>query len=117
MARDEAFVEQHVTMLRDVYRQRRDLMLQTMDEHFPQEVTWTRPEGGLFLMVTMPAHLDARDILKEAIAHDVAFVPCDDFFITGGQNAFRLNYSNARPEMIIEGIKRLGAVLKGALKQ
>ena len=50
-------------------------MLQTMDEHFPAEVTWTQPEGGLFLMVTMPAHLNARDILKAALAHDVAFVP------------------------------------------
>jgi 2-aminoadipate transaminase len=116
VARDEAFVEQHVMMLKDVYRQRRDLMLKTMDEHFPGEVTWTRPEGGLFLMVTMPLHLDARDILKQAIARDVAFVPCDDFFIGDmGHNTFRLNYSNARPEMIVEGIKRLGKVLKEAL--
>ena len=106
-----------MTMLKDVYRQRRDLMLKTMDEHFPQEVTWTRPEGGLFLMVTMPSKLNAREILKQAIAHDVAFVPADDFFIGDmGHNTFRLNYSNARPEMIVEGIKRLGAVLKEALK-
>jgi 2-aminoadipate transaminase len=117
VARDEAFVEQHVTRLKDVYRQRRDLMLQTMDEHFPQEVTWTRPEGGLFLMVTMPSKLNARDILKQAIARDVAFVPADDFFIGDmGHSTFRLNYSNARPEMIVEGIKRLGGVLKEALK-
>jgi 2-aminoadipate transaminase len=116
VARDEAFVDEHVTLLRDVYRQRRDLMLQTMDEHFPQEVTWTRPEGGLFLMVTLPLHLKAADILKQALAHDVAFVPCEDFFIGGtGQNTFRLNYSNARPERIAEGIKRLGSVLKEAL--
>jgi 2-aminoadipate transaminase len=117
VARDEAFVDQHVTMLKDVYRQRRDLMLKTMDECFPQEVTWTRPEGGLFLMVTMPAKLNAREILKQAIARDVAFVPADDFFIGDmGHSTFRLNYSNARPEMIVEGIKRLGVVLKEALK-
>jgi DNA-binding transcriptional MocR family regulator len=115
VARDEEFLHQHVTMLRDVYRQRRNLMLQTMHEHFPQEVSWTRPEGGLFLMVTLPSHLDARDILQQAIKCDVAFVPCDDFFITGGQNTFRLNYSNARPERIVEGIKRLALVLKEAL--
>jgi DNA-binding transcriptional MocR family regulator len=115
-ARDEAFLDAHVTMLRDVYRQRRDLMLTTMDEYFPQEVTWTRPEGGLFLMVTMPAHLNAREVLKLALAHDVAFVPCDDFFIgDAGHNMFRLNFSNARPERIAEGIKRLGGVLKAAL--
>ena len=48
VARDEAFLNEHIAMLREVYRERRDLMLETMDEHFPQEVTWTRPEGGLF---------------------------------------------------------------------
>lgn len=113
VARDEAFLEAHIANLRDVYRQRRDLMLATMEEHFPEEVTWTRPEGGLFLMVTMPEHLNARDVLKLALAKDVAFVPCDDFFIGDtGKNTFRLNFSNARPERIVEGIKRLGATLK-----
>ena len=118
VARDEAFVDEHVAMLRDVYRERRDLMLKTMAEHFPSEVTWTKPEGGLFTMVTMPPHLSARDILKEALTHDVAFVPVDDFFIGDtGHNTFRLNYSNARPEMIVEGIRRLGSVLKEAVVQ
>jgi 2-aminoadipate transaminase len=117
VARDEAFLNEHIAMLRDVYRSRRDLMLATMDEHFPQEVTWTRPEGGLFLMVTLPPGLDAAEILKQALAHDVAFVPGDGFFIgDSGHNTFRLNYSNARPEMIVEGIKRLGAVLKESVR-
>lgn len=118
VARDEAFLDQHIATLRQVYRERRDLMLKTMDEHFPEEVIWTRPEGGLFLMVTMPPRLNAREILKEALAADVAFVPCDDFFVgDAGHNMFRLNYSNARPEMIVEGIKRLGAVLKAAVRE
>ena len=116
IARDENFLNEHVAMLREVYQERRDIMLGTMDEHFPQEVTWTRPEGGLFTMVTMPLHLNARDILKKALEHDVAFVPADDFFVGDtGHNTFRLNYSNARPEMIVEGIRRLGVVLKEAL--
>lgn len=118
VARDEEFLNAHIEVLRDVYRQRRDLMLQTMDEHFPQEVTWTRPDGGLFLMVTMPDYLNAREVLKQALEHDVAFVPCDDFYIGDtGHNMFRLNYSNARPERIVEGIKRLGNVLKEAVRQ
>lgn len=118
VARDEEFLNAHIEVLRDVYRQRRDLMLQTMDEYFPQEVTWTRPDGGLFLMVTMPAYLNAREVLKQALEHDVAFVPCDDFYIGDtGHNMFRLNYSNARPERIVEGIKRLGNVLKEAVRQ
>jgi 2-aminoadipate transaminase len=118
VARDEAFLNAHITQLRDVYRQRRDLMLATMDEHFPSEVTWTKPEGGLFLMVTMPEHLNAREVLKLALTQNVAFVPCDDFFIgNAGHNMFRLNFSNARPERIVEGITRLGAVLKQAVLQ
>jgi 2-aminoadipate transaminase len=118
VARDEAFLEEHVTMLRDVYRQRRDLMLATMDDCFPEEVTWTRPEGGLFLMVTMPSHMDATELLKQAITHDVAFVPGEGFYVGGGgHNTFRLNFSNARPERIVEGIRRLGGVLKESLRQ
>lgn len=116
VARDEAFLNAHIDHLRNVYRERRDLMLATMQEHFPSEVTWTRPEGGLFLMVTMPAHLNAAELLVKALAQNVAFVPCDGFFIGDmGHNTFRLNFSNARPEMIVEGIKRLGTVLKAAL--
>jgi len=117
LARDEEFLNSHIKTLRDTYRQRRDLMLATMDEHFPEEVTWTRPEGGLFLMVTLPAHLNAAEILVKALEQNVAFVPCDAFFIGNmGHNTFRLNFSNARPEMIVEGIKRLGAVLKSVMK-
>jgi 2-aminoadipate transaminase len=88
-----------------------------MDEHFPAEVTWTRPEGGLFLMVTLPPHLDATDVLREAIQHDVAFVPGEGFYIGDGmgRNTFRLNFSNAREERIAEGIRRLGGVLKEAV--
>lgn len=115
--RDEGFLEQHVALLRDVYRQRRDLMLRLMDEHFPSEVKWTRPDGGLFLMVTMPEGMDATEILQQAVQHKVAFVPGDGFFIgETGRNTFRLNYSNARPEMIEAGIKRLGALLKEAVR-
>lgn len=114
--RDEHFLNQHVAKLRDVYRQRRDLMLSLMDEHFPQEVRWTRPDGGLFLMVTMPEGMDATEVLKQAVEQKVAFVPADSFFIGEmGKNTFRLNYSNARPEMIEAGIKRLGKLLKDAL--
>jgi len=118
VARDESFLNEHIIQLRNVYRERRDLMLATMEAHFPEEITWTHPEGGLFLMVTMPEPLNAREVLKQALAHDVAFVPCDDFFIgDAGHNTFRLNFSNARPERIVEGIKRLGVVLKEAVAQ
>jgi 2-aminoadipate transaminase len=116
VARDEEFLNNHIAHLREVYRQRRDLMLATMEESFPDEVTWTRPEGGLFLMVTLPAKMNAADLLVKALEKNVAFVPCNGFFIGDtGHNTFRLNFSNARPEMIAEGIKRLGVVLKSAM--
>lgn len=116
MVRDTAFMDAHVAELRHVYRERRDLMVNTIQEHFPAEVTWTYPEGGLFLLVTMPEYLKSTDILEQALVQKVAFVPGDDFFISPTRNTFRLNFSNARPEMIVEGIKRLGAVLKAALR-
>ncbi len=117
MARDEAFLDEHIAMLRDVYRERRDLMLATMDEHFPAEVTWTRPEGGLFLMVTLPPHLDASEILKTALNRMWHLCPARAFTSATRHNTFRLNYSNARPEMIVEGIKRLGMVLKDEVQK
>lgn len=116
LVRDEAFLNAHIERLRTVYRERRDLMLQTMAETFPDGVTWTRPEGGLFIMVTLPPHLNAREVLALALNHNVAFVPCDDFFIgETGYNTFRLNFSNACPERIVDGVRRLASAMKDVL--
>jgi 2-aminoadipate transaminase len=92
-------------------------MLAAMEKYFPEEVTWTRPAGGLFLMVYMPQYLDAQDLLKEALTYKVAFVPGVDFHVGNtGHNTFRLNFSNASPQMIEEGIKRLGRLLKNVIQ-
>jgi len=105
-------LREHVKLIRDVYRERRDVMLRAMAKHFPVGVTWTHPEGGLFLWVTLPEHVDADELLKVAIEEKVAFVPGANFFPEGGgHNTMRLNFSNARPELIDEGIKRLGRAL------
>lgn len=116
IVRDGAFLAQHIETLRRTYRQRRDLMLRMLAECFPEEVTWTHPDGGLFLMITLPDGIDAGELLIKATQRDVAFVPGDGFF-TGedGRNTFRLNYSNAREDRIEEGIRRLGEVLRDAL--
>lgn len=108
----DGFIEEHIERLRAVYRQRRDLMLAAMEEFFPQEARWSKPEGGLFLMVSLPEFLDASDLLKEVINRQVAFVPGQDFHVEGGYNTFRLNFSNAQPAQIEEGIRRLGRLLK-----
>jgi 2-aminoadipate transaminase len=106
------FLDQHVRLIRDVYRERRDVMLAALSKYVPAGVRWTIPQGGLFLWVTLPETLDATQLLAEAIAEKVAFVPGTSFFADGsGHNTFRLTFSNATPELIEEGIHRLGGVL------
>jgi len=95
------------------YRERRDTMLTALAEHFPADVRWTRPAGGMFLWVTLPRGIDASDLLPAAVEQGVAFVPGKSFFPNGGgENTMRLNFSNASPERIREGIARLGSLLR-----
>lgn len=113
----DGFLIKHVNKVREVYRERRDLMLNVMSREFPSEFCWTKPQGGLFLWVTLPERMDATVILEKAIANKVAFVPGSAFYPDGcGQNTFRLNFSNAQPEQIEQGIKRLGEVLVSVLE-
>jgi 2-aminoadipate transaminase len=108
----EGFLDRHVRWIRTVYRERRDAMLDALRRYFPTDVHWTTPQGGLFLWVTLPEPMDAAELLHAAIAENVAFVPGSAFFADGsGRNTFRLNFSNASPARIQEGIRRLGTVL------
>ncbi len=110
------FLDEHIQMLRKVYRERRDLMLGLMDELFPPGVNWTRPKGGLFLWVRLPEGMDSAELLKKAVEAKVAFVPGTAFHPRGGgENTFRMNFSNASPEQIEEGIKRLAAIIKAEM--
>jgi 2-aminoadipate transaminase len=112
------FLDKHIKLIRKVYGQRRDVMLGAMDAYFPPGVEWTHPHGGLFLWGTLPEDLSAAEVLKEAIEQKVAFVPGAPFFPTGGgHNTMRINFSNATPEKIQEGIARLGRVLYDKLGQ
>ena len=114
-ARD-GFLEEHVREIRRVYHRRRDVMLAAMARDFPPDVHWTRPEGGLFLWVTLPEHVDSAAVLEQAVAQKVAFVPGTAFYPDGGgHNTMRLNFSNAQPEQIETGIRHLGRVLAEAL--
>jgi 2-aminoadipate transaminase len=109
----------HVRQIRDVYRERRDVMLKAMEEHFPPGVTWTRPQGGLFLWVRMPETLDSEELLKVAVEEKVAFVPGRAFYAdgNGGRCCMRLNFSYCKPEIIIEGIRRLGRAMERQIEQ
>ena len=119
VARD-GFLDQHVKLIRKIYSQRRDVMLQALQEFFPPEVTWTHPKGGLFLWVTLPAGVDIQAIFKSAVEQNVAFVPGDSFYANDlrgnngseGSRHMRLNFSNATPEQIREGIGRLATAVK-----
>lgn len=108
----------HVEKIRNVYKRRRDVMLDAIKREFPVEVTCTYPEGGLFTWCVMPDYLNARVLMEAAILRNVAFVPGGSFFPNGGrENTFRMNYSNMPEDKIIEGVKRIGEVLKEALKE
>ena len=107
------FLDRHIWLIRRVYGERRNLMLEAMDEFFPQEVTYTRPQGGLFLWGTMPERLNSADVLKRAIEQNVAFVPGAAFHAGGGgTNTMRINFSYATPDKMLIGIERLGKVLR-----
>lgn len=111
-------LDDHVEKIKDVYRRRRNVMLEAIKREFPAEVTCTYPEGGLFTWCTMPEHLSARDLMEVAILRNVAFVPGGSFFPNGGrENTFRMNYSNMPEDKIIEGVKRIGEVLREALEK
>ncbi len=110
------FIDRHVKVIQDTYRVRRDAMLDALDEHMPEGVSWTKPQGGLFLWVTLPQQFNATEMLQEAIAEKVAYVPGEFFHPDGsGKNTMRLNFSFCNPELINEGISRLGKAFKKKL--
>ena len=112
------FLDEHVKVIREVYKARRDVMLEMMDEMFPAEVHWTKPKGGMFLWGILPEDMDAAEVLKVALQRKVAFVPGGAFHATGGgKNTMRINFSYSSPDTIREGITRLGTTLKELLHE
>lgn len=106
-------IDEHIEKIREVYRKRRDLTVKTMEEEFPEGVTYTRPQGGLFAWVELPANINARNVLEKSLERNVAFVPGGSFFPNGGrENTFRINFSNMPENRIVEGLKCLAEILK-----
>jgi 2-aminoadipate transaminase len=102
----------YVESLTEVYRARRDTMLDALADHFPRQAEWTRPAGGLFIWVTLPDFIDTTDLLARALRDNVAFVPGEAAFLDGrGRNAMRLNFSGSNEDAIREGIRRIGEVV------
>lgn len=124
---DQAVVEHYFTDTQwekvlqgfiQVYGERRDAMLAALEEFFPEEATWTHPEGGFFVWVTLPDYVDTGSMLAEALEAGVTYVPGDSFFPGGreGKNSMRINFSYESPENIREAIRRLAEVIESRLE-
>ena len=104
---------EYVRSLTEIYRARRDTMLEALADHFPPEAEWTRPAGGLFIWATLPEYIDTTDLLARALRDNVAFVPGSAAYLDGrGHSSMRLNFSGAGEDDIREGIRRIGEVVK-----
>lgn len=109
-------LDKDVEAIVDVYRKRRDVMIETLREEMPEEVKFSKPAGGLFAWVELPERLNARDLLERSLKQMVAFVPGGSCFPNGGhENTMRLNFSNMDEVRIREGVRRLGKVIREAL--
>ncbi len=114
----ECDLDAHIEKIRTIYRRKCNLMLDCLDRELPATVKFTRPEGGLFIWVTLPDDVDAMAFLKAAMAEKLMIVPgatfnCD---VTAPSQAFRLNYSTPSDEQIVEGVARLGRVARQFVK-
>ncbi|WP_297133289.1 aminotransferase-like domain-containing protein [Terrisporobacter sp.] len=115
---DEYDLDAHIENIKATYKKRRDVMIKCMKEEFPKGVSFTNPHGGLFTWVELPEQLNAQELMKKCVENNVAYVPGGFFFPNGNkENYFRLNYSSCKEERIAEGIKRLGQVLKEAIRE
>ena len=102
-------IDKHIEKIKEMYRNQRNLMVSMIEKYFPENVEYTKPEGGMFLWVTLPEGLSSMDLFELAINENVAFVPGQAFYVDGrGNNSLRLNFSNSNEKQIEEGIKRLG---------
>jgi 2-aminoadipate transaminase len=110
---EKGLLEKNLKKTISLYSERRDFMISCFHNYMPERVTWTEPEGGLFLFVTLPPDLDSDYILKKAIERNVAFVSGSSFFCNNsGKNTMRINFSFSNPAEIEEGVKRLSSVIK-----
>ncbi|GAB3382856.1 aminotransferase-like domain-containing protein [Massilia agri] len=112
----DGFLDQHIPTIRKLYGDQCQVMLDAMAEHFPGSVTWTKPEGGMFIWVTLPKSIDAMKLLDQSLAARVAFVPGAPFYANEPEtNTLRLSFVTVPPERIREGIAILGKLIKDML--
>ena len=110
---EDTDIDAHIRKIRDAYRKQRDCMIATMQDVMPEGVSWTEPEGGMFIWVTLPPGCSSMEVFTHALREQVAVLPGIPFYIDGGgTDTLRLNFSNADTGRIAEGIERLGQVIR-----
>ncbi len=113
----DGFLGQHIPTIRKLYSDQCQAMLAALTEFFPAAATWTRPEGGMFIWVTLPKHIDSMKLLDEAIAQNIAFVPGAPFYANNPEcNTLRLSFVTVSPEKIREGVEKLGKLIAAKLR-
>jgi len=112
----DGFLDSHIPTIRKLYADQCQAMLDALQAYFPAGTSWTKPEGGMFIWVTLPEHIDSADLLKEAVEQLVAFVPGAPFYANAPQkNTLRLSFVTVAPEKIRDGVERLGKLISAKL--
>jgi len=112
----DGFLDKHIPTIRELYGNQCKAMLDAMDEHFPKEATWTKPDGGMFIWVELPKHINAMELLDEAIKNKIAFVPGAPFYANEpATNTLRLSFVTVPPDRIRAGIEVLGKLIKARM--
>jgi len=112
----DGFLGEHIPTIRKLYSDQCQAMLAALTEFFPPSVTWTKPEGGMFIWLTLPKHIDSMQLLDEAIAQNVAFVPGAPFYANAPEkNTLRLSFVTVSPQRIREGVAKLGKLIAAKL--
>lgn len=110
------YLDKHLQNIISMYKEKRDIMLDSMDKYFPPEAKWTRPDGGMFLWVTLPERINTENMLMKAITKRVTYVHGAAFYPDrSGTNTMRLNFTHPSNDKIEEGIRRLSEVIKEEL--
>lgn len=111
-------LDKHIDKIRATYKKKKDAMLKAMEECFPESVKWSKPEGGLFVWVTLPEGVNAKDLLNICVKHKVIFISGAAFYPDGGgKNTFRMSFASMDEEIMVEGIRRIGAAMKEFMKE
>jgi 2-aminoadipate transaminase len=113
---ESGMIDKQIPKIRRMYKRKRNIMLKALEENFPEGSSWNKPQGGMFIWVTLPEKINTKEMFLDAIKAKVAYVHGAAFCVDGsGQNCLRLNFSNTDDEKIEEGIKRLASIIKERL--